>query len=121
MIRGVNDLEVYKLSLVNLKELYEFLRRAPKSEFDVIKNCKRAAKSIPVNLAEGWARRSHEAVFKYHVKISIGSSDEVVAHIETLFVTCPRLKNDGNRIVDEYIILSKRLNSLHKVWKSGTF
>ncbi len=121
MLRSINDLRVYKASLLNLKDLYEFLKKVPKSEFDTIKNCKRAGKSIPANLAEGWAKRSHEAVFKNHLKICIGSSDEVVAHIQTIIITVPWLKDEADLIIEKYVVLSKRLNTLHKVWKTGSF
>jgi len=121
MLRDVMDLEVYNLSLILLKELYEFLRKVPRSEYDVVKNCIRAGKSIPSNIAEGWAKRSYEAVFKNHLKICIGSSDEVVSHLRTIVVAVPRLKDEAKIIASKYIILSKRLNRLHKVWKSDNF
>jgi four helix bundle protein len=53
MLRDINDLKVYRISLELLKELYNFLEEVPKSEYDTTKNCKRAAKSIVTNLAEG--------------------------------------------------------------------
>ncbi len=118
MIYNVSDLEVYKLSLENLKVLYTFLSGVPNSEFDTIKNCKRAGKSIPANLAEGFAKRKSEATFKNHIQICIGSSDEVVAHLETIGVVVPRLEDQAKEVTEEYRILSRRLNSLHKNWKS---
>lgn len=121
MIRDVTDLDVYTLSLKNLKELYEFLYKVPKSELDTVSNCKRAGKSIPTNLAEGWAKRSSEAIFKNHLKICIGSSDEVVTHLRTLTITVPRLTDEAQKIAEKYKILSRKLNRLHKVWKSGKF
>lgn len=121
MIYSVNDLEVYKLSLDLLRELYEFLRRVPASEYDTVKNAKRASKSIPTNISEGFAKRSSEATFKNHLKICIGSSDEVVTHIETITIILPNLKTDGERLMEKYKILSRRLNKLHSVWKSSKF
>lgn len=121
MLRSVNDLDVYTFSLTNLEDLYKFLKEVPKSEYDTIKNCKRAGKSIPANLAEGWAKRSHELIFKNHLKICIGSSDEVVAHLQTIAITVPWLKAKTKGISDKYIILSKRMNTLHKVWRTGSF
>lgn len=50
MIKGVGDLEIYRVFV-----------RVPKTEFDISSNCKRAAKSIPANLAEGFAKRSSAA------------------------------------------------------------
>lgn len=121
MIYNVTDLEVYNLSIKLLKELYEFLAKIPYSEYDTVKNCKRAGKSIPANLAEGFAKRKSEATFKNHLQICIGSSDEVVAHAQTIGIVVPKLKYESEIIARKYIILSKRLNSLHKNWKTYKF
>ena len=77
MIRDVTDLEVYKESLNLLEKLYQFLLKIPKTEYDTIVQCKKCGKSIPANIAEGFAKRSYEAEFKRFLKISIGSSDEI--------------------------------------------
>ena len=116
MIRDVTDLEVYKESLRLLAKLYEFLKKVPLSEYDSVRQCKKCGKSIPANIAEGFAKRSSEAEFKRFLKIAIGSSDEVIAHIETLVAVVPRLSIDAEIISKRYIILSKQLNSLHKNW-----
>lgn len=121
MIRDVTDLKVYILSLGLLKELYAFLRKIPKSEYDTVRNCKRAGKSIPTNLAEGFAKRAYEAVFKKHLKICIGSSDEVITHLRTIAITVPRLAEEAKKLAEKYKVLSKRLNKLHKIWRSDKF
>ena len=113
--------ECHRLSLELLKELYFLLRKIPKSELDTVRNCKRAGKSIPTNIAEGWAKRSYEAVFKNHLKICIGSSDEVVSHLRTIVITVPRQEEDAKILAEKYKVLSRRLNKLHKVWKSDKF
>ena len=73
MIRDVTDLEVYGLSLELMRKLYEFLNKVPVQEYDSVKQCKRCAKSIPANIAEGFAKRSSQAEFKRFLKIAIGS------------------------------------------------
>ena len=118
MIYNVADLEVYQLSMSLLRDLYLFLNKVPNSEYDTVKNCKRAGKSIPTNLAEGFAKRKSEATFKNHLQICIGSSDEVVTHVATIGIIVPKLKQESDDLANKYIVLSKRLNSLHKNWKS---
>lgn len=117
MIKSVNDLEVYKESLNLLEEIYAVFQKIPKSEYDIYHNCKRASKSIPANLAEGFAKRSSGPTFKNHLKICIGSSDEVVAHLQSLSITVPYLKEKFKILSEKYIVLSKRFNSLYKNWK----
>ena len=121
MIRDVMDLEVYRESLNLLRELYDFLRKIPKSEFDSVKQLKRAGRSISAQIAEGFAKRASELEFKRFLMIAIGSSDEVVSHLRAVAITLPRLTEEARVIAEKYKIISKRLNKLHSVWRSGTF
>ena len=121
MIRDLLDLEVYRLSLKLLKKLYLFLRKVPKVEYDTARQGKRAAKSISALIAEGFAKRSSEAEFKRFLKMAIGSSDEVISHLRTIVIAVPRLTEEAKKLAKEYKILSKRLNKLHSIWRSGHF
>lgn len=121
MIRDVTDLEVYVYSLKLLEKLYAFLHKVPKSEYDSVRQSKRCGKSIPANIAEGFAKRSYEAEFKRFLKIAIGSSDELVTHLRMIAITVPKLKTEAKMLARDYIILSKRLNKLHSIWRSGNF
>lgn len=115
------DLEVYRDSLNLFKELYIFLAKVPKSEYDSVIQCKRAAKSISANIAEGFAKRSSEAEFKRFLKIALGSSDEVTTHLRIIIIAVPRLIQEAKILAEKYKILSKRLNKLHQTWRSGQF
>lgn len=121
MIRDVTDLEAYKESLRLLKKLYEFLRKLPKSEYDTVVQCKKCGKSIPANIAEGFAKRASELEFKRFLLIAIGSSDELISHLRTVAIAVPGLHHGAKSIAGEYKTLSKRMNSLHTVWRSGKF
>lgn len=116
MIKDVSDLEVYKLSLVLLEELYEFLKKVPLSEIDSIRQCKKCGKSIPANIAEGFAKKSYIAEFKRFLKIALGSSDELITHLRTTCIAVPRLAAEGLSLEVRYKVLSKRINTLHKNW-----
>lgn len=118
MIRDVTDLEVYQDSLALLKELYVFLARVPRSEYDSVVQCKKAGKSIPALIAEGFAKRSSEAESKRFLKMAIGSSDEIISHLRTIVIAVPRLVEEAEKLAEKYKILSKRLNKLHKNWRS---
>jgi len=121
MIRDVTDLGVYKKSLILLKELYNFLLKIPRSEYDTVIQCKKDGKSIPANIAEGFAKRSSELEFKRFLKIAIGSSDELITHLRTVAIVVPRLKEQAQILGEKYKVLSKRLNRLHRKWRSGKF
>jgi len=121
MIRDVTDLEVYIESLNDLKDLYLFLRKLPRSEYDTVVQSKKCGKSIPANIAEGFAKRSSELEFKRFLKIAIGSSDELITHLRTIAIAVPGLLEEAKELAEKYKRLSKRLNKLHSVWKSGYF
>ena len=121
MIRDVSDLEVYNDSLRLLRKLYLFIKKLPKSEYDTVIQCKKCSKSIPANIAEGFAKRSSELEFKRFLKIAIGSSDELITHLRTIAIITPHLLEEAKEIADDYKVISKRLNKLHSVWKSGSF
>ena len=121
MIRDVTDLKVYEESLRLLASLYKFLLKLPKSEYDTIVQCKKCGKSIPANIAEGFAKRVYEKEFRRFLKIAIGSSDELISHLRMVVIILPRLANEANILATEYKVLSKRMNSLCTNWKSGIF
>ena len=116
MIKDVTDLEVYQESLRLMKKLYEFLKKVPASEYDTVRQCKKCAKSIPAQIAEGFAKRFYPAEFKRFLLIAIGSSDELVTHLRMLTIVVPRLSIEAQELSDDYTALSKRLNKLHKNW-----
>lgn len=121
MIRDVTDLEVYKESLRLLKKLYEFLKKVPKSEYDSIVQSKKCSKSIPANIAEGFAKRRYEMEFKRFLLIALGSSDELITHLRTIGIAVPNLLVEAEELVEEYKTLSKRINKLCTTWKTGYF
>ncbi len=55
------------------------------------------------------------------LKMAIGSSDEIISHLRTVAIAVPRLIDEAKELAEDYQILSKRLNKLHSVWRSGSF
>lgn len=121
MIYDVSDLEVYKISLQLYSEWKAIIKKVPFSGRDIVRNCDRAAQSIPANIAEGFAKKSSEATFKFHLKVALGSSDEVVTHLRTLAISFSNTSFKFLELAEKYKVLSKRLNSLNKNWHSYSF
>ena len=78
MIISFKDLEVYKeaydLAIIvnkNVNKLPLFEKN------DLGSQLRRASKSVPSNIAEGWAKRQFEKQFKLHLNSSIGSCNEM--------------------------------------------
>lgn len=84
MIKTFRDLDVYTISYQLMLIVHEKIKLLPNYErFDLTDQMRRASKSIPSNIAEGWTKREHEKDFKHHLNISIGSANEMEVHIET--------------------------------------
>lgn len=82
MIKSFKDLEVfqeaYSLAIVinqNVNKLPLFERN------DLGSQLRRASKSVPANIAEGWAKRRFEKELKRHLDSAIGSCNEMEVHI----------------------------------------
>lgn len=64
------------------KEIYEFSKELPSDEkFNLISQIKRAATSIPLNIAEGAARKNDKE-FRQFLYIALGSLSEVNTLLE---------------------------------------
>lgn len=81
-----------------------------------MRQCKKCGKSIPAQIAEGFAKRFYPAEFRRFLLMAIGSSDELVTHLRTIVIACPWLSGEASEIKDEYVVLSKRMNRLHQSW-----
>lgn len=71
------DLEVWKLSIGFVTNIYKTCKQLPDSEkFGLISQMQRAAVSIPTNIAEGAARKNTKEYIQF-LYIALGSSSEV--------------------------------------------
>ena len=76
-MRDIRKYEVFQLADQLVLEVYRVTAKFPKSEmFGLIGQMRRAAASIPMNLAEG-AARAGAREFAQFVNIAVGSCEEV--------------------------------------------
>ncbi len=116
VINNVSDLDVYVMSMDLLKKIYDFTNKLPRSELSTQDQIRRASKSIPANIAEGFAKKISSKEFKRFLTISLGSSDEVVTHLKMVEIIVPQMGIDATNLENEFIILSKRINKLRSCW-----
>ena len=119
MIKSFRDLEVYKESYNLMLIVHKNLIKLPLIEKnDLSSQMRRASKSIPTNIAEGWAKRGHEKEFKKHLESALGSANEMEVHIEIANDLKYWQKELCIELINKYQKLGGKLNNLRKNWKS---
>ena len=78
-VKSYRDLLIWQKSIEMVKKIYELVRKFPKEETYLLGDqLKRAAISIPSNIAEGQGQaRQHTPEFKQFLYISLGSLAEL--------------------------------------------
>ena len=83
---GYKELKVYKRSYKAAKAIYEMTVGFPNEErYGITNQLRRAALSIPLNIAEGYAKRESQEEFKRFLMMALGSSNEVLEFRRVLF------------------------------------
>ena len=83
-MRNHKDLIVWQKSMTLVKELYRTTQSFPKEElYGITSQIRRAAVSIPSNIAEGYGR-GHERELIQFLYIALGSASE----LETQLIIC---------------------------------
>lgn len=84
-VRTYRDLEAWKTGMQLVEEIYRVTKNFPREEkFGLTSQLRRAAVSIPSNIAEGACRETTPAYIN-HVGIALGSHGEVETCIEISF------------------------------------
>ena len=84
-IRSFRDLEIWQRSMDLVDLVFEAARALPHQEFDLRRQMRDAATSIPANVAEGWRRKKRRAAYQNHVSIAMGSQGELETDLEIAF------------------------------------
>lgn len=81
-ILSFRDLEVWQLAMDLVVSVYRITGSFPRHEiYGLTAQMRRAAVSIPANIAEGHARRS-DAFYLNHLNIALGSQAELLTEID---------------------------------------
>jgi four helix bundle protein len=120
VITSFLDLEVYKESFQLSLEIEETLKIYPASEkFLLSDQMRRASRSIPAQLAEGYARRESIKDFQRYVRDCIGESNEMINHL-LLSKHKGYIKKPGyvDELIERYNKLGKKLMNLKNNWQN---
>ncbi len=116
-IMSYRDLEVYHRAKALVVPMYQLADSLPASErFDLADQIKRASKSVVANIVEGYSHKDTPGKAKQFWRISMGSANEMVEHLETAvalaYVSCEACQAH----VEAYTVVAKRLNKLIQAW-----
>ena len=117
-VKSFEDLKVWQRAMELVPLVYELVRTLPGSERYVLSDqIRRAAISVPANIAEGQAR-THRKEFLQHLSIARGS----LAELQTLlwvaerlqYVTKEQTRGAQQAIVDVRMLLAGLMNRLQE-------
>lgn len=119
MIKDVRDLRVYVQSQELALKVDKIVELLPAHEQrDLGSQMRRASRSIPANIAEGYGKKRSAREFKMYITNAIGSCTEMIAHLE--------FARDGKKfeeqwcdnLLEGYTSLVKQLYTLRKNWQT---
>lgn len=107
-MRDFKKLDIWVKSYELTLSIYKLTNKYPKSEiFGLTSQIRRAASSIPANIAEGCGRNS-DADFKRFLYISFASANELETYI-TLSKDLNLISQDDFLEIDEKVIVVRKM------------
>ena len=78
-MNGFRELEIYRRSYAAARAVYEMVKGYPQFKIDrgMAEQMRRASLSIPMNIAEGYAKKSSQAEFRRFLLMALGSANEM--------------------------------------------
>ena len=115
-IRTFRDLDVYRESYECAIIVSRLSRTFPQVEqVELARQLRRAARSVPANIAEGWAKRKSAAEFKRYLQMAMGSCHETHVWLDMS-------RDEGYISAEKHDDLVARYNHigimLHRLWQS---
>jgi len=112
--RPHRDLEVWKKSMLLTKNIYEATTVFPKTEvYGLTSQMRRAAVSVPSNLAEGAARRGRKE-FRQFINIAQGSLSELDTQLDLAKILGYLEQRTHEELISEVTDITKMLYGLSR-------
>lgn len=116
-IRSYEDIEAFQRAMSLLRPVHELVLSFPDYEkFDLASQLRRASKSIPANIAEGYSKRSSAKNFKLYLINAQGSANEVVVHLQIARELGYVAGDQIGALIEDYRIVGKQLTKLIERW-----
>lgn len=114
-IKSFEDLIVYQKAYQLVLKAHVLTNTFPENEKrELGYQIRRAAVSIPANIAEGYGRKNSAKEFKHFLRNALGSSNEMIVLL--------KLSKDlgymqDGKIIEDYDVLGKQLFRLIEKWE----
>jgi four helix bundle protein len=111
-IKNFRDLKIWQSGMEIVIIIYTLTSKYPKEElFSLVSQMRRAAVSMPSNIAEGFARQ-HNKEYVQFLYISLGSAAELETQIEISFKLNYINESSKNELLDKINQFSRMTTSL---------
>jgi four helix bundle protein len=116
-IKSFRDLDVWKLGMEIVTEVYELTKSLPKEEaYGLVSQMRRAAISIASNIAEGF-NRYHNKEYKQFLFIALGSCAELETQVEVCRLLAYIDQETRDKLIDQFDHEGRMINNLIKCLK----
>lgn len=117
-LRSHEDLDAYRLAMDLLVRVQSLVEELPKEErFELGSQMRRASRSIPANIAEGFAKRQSTKEFKHYMRTAMGSANEMETHLRIAAQLGYVVEPDLAELTDGYDHVGRQLNRLIASWR----
>ena len=112
-IKHFRDLDVYRLAFQSAMSIFEITKSFPSEErFSMVDQIRRSSRSVCSNLAEGWRKRSYEAVFRNKLTDSMQEASETQCWLEFSLACGYLQRHVFDKLDNEYEQIIAMLNSM---------
>ncbi|MBL7769887.1 MAG: four helix bundle protein [Flavipsychrobacter sp.] len=117
MISKLEDMDVYLSSLELAMEVFALTKQFPAPElYSLCSQLNRAARSVSLNIAEGWGRRFYPNETKKAFIYALGSTEETIAALK-ISMDCGYISLEKYEVLQgSYRKIAAQLYRLYKNW-----
>jgi four helix bundle protein len=117
-IRTYHDLDVFREAYAAALDVSRLCKHLPPLEqYELARQLRRAARSIPANIVEGWGKRASTLEFKRYLQIAIGSCDETRMWLDMCKDEGYIQEKDCKEVKERYNRIGSMLGSLWRQWR----
>ena len=117
---GCRRLEVYQVAMGLVPEVQGIIATLPDTErFALASQMARACRSVPANIAEGYAKRRSAKEFRAYLTTAMASANEIEVHLTMAGKVAYLDEDTCAELVGKYNVLGRQLNRLIASWRDG--